>query len=389
MHHPKIQPRGGTVKINFHDLHLQYASYKEEIDNAIHKVLNSAQFIMGEEVFNFENSLAEYLGNKHVIACASGTDALLLALMAIDIKPGDEVITTPFTFIATAEVIALLGATPVFADIQTDTYNIDPNKIADKITEKTRAILPVSLYGQPADMDEINTLAHDYSNRFGKKIYVIEDAAQSLGAEYKGRMSSNLSDLGCLSFFPTKPLGCYGDGGAITVKDDILADKIKSLRVHGQTKRYYHQYIGFNCRIDTIQAAVLQVKLKYLHEEVRKRHQIAKYYNALLSKQDVTLPFIKPDRTSVYAQYSIRHANRAQLIDFLKAKNIPTAIHYPQPVHLQECFSYLGLTRGSYPIAEKAANEILSLPMSAFITTGEQEYIAYAIQEALQTELVC
>ncbi|SRR5579883_13399 len=370
------------MKINFHDLQTQYHCYKAEIDHAIQKVLNSSQFIMGPEIQEFETALQKYLGNTHVISCASGTDALMLALMAIDIKPGDEVITTPFTFIASAEVIALLGAKPVFVDIQKDTYNIDPFKIEEKITSKTRAIIPVSLYGQPADMDEINAIAKKHN------IVVIEDAAQSLGAEYKGKKSANLSDMGCISFFPTKPLGCYGDGGAITVKDEKLAEKIKSLRVHGQTRRYYHKYIGFNCRLDTLQAAILNVKLKYFADEIEKRHQIAARYNQLLAKLNIVLPFVKHDRTSVYAQYSIRCKNRTELLDFLKNKNVPTAVHYPEALHLQECFQYLGYKRGDFPIAEKAASEIMSLPMSAFITAEEQRYITYAIQEALEHELV-
>jgi len=376
------------MKIDLHDLHSQYYKYKSEIDFAIQKVLDHCQFIMGEEIYNFENALEKYLGCQSVITCASGTDALLLALMAIDLKPGDEVITTPFTFIATAEVISLLGGKPIFADIQSDSYNIDPRKIEEKITEKTRAIIPVSLYGQPADINEINTLAEVYGNKLKRKIYVIEDAAQSLGAEYNGKKSANLTDIACLSFFPSKPLGCYGDGGAVTVNEAELAEKIKSLRIHGQTKRYYHKYIGFNCRLDTLQAAILQVKLKYLDEEIVQRQQIACYYNALLSKQDVVLPHVKKNRTSVYAQYSIRHRHRADLIEFLKSKNIPTAIHYPKPLHLQECFHSLGYTCGDFPIAERIANEIVSLPMSAFITQEQQKYVVEVIAEAIQHELV-
>lgn len=374
------------MKIQFHDLQTQYAEYREEIDSAIQQVLNSTQFIMGQEVFDFENSLACYLDCKNVIGCASGTDALLLALMAIDIKSNDEVITTPFTFIAIAEVISLLGAKPIFADIQHDTYNIDPVKIEEKITPKTRAIVPVSLYGQPADMDEINAIASEYGNRYGHKIYVIEDAAQSLGAEYKKKKSANLSDMGCMSFFPTKPLGCYGDGGAIAVKDDLLAEKIKSLRVHGQTKRYYHKYVGFNCRLDTLQAAILQVKLKYFNKELKKRDGIAKYYCQLLADHDVQLPAIKPDRTSAYAQFSIRSSERNKIIDSLKNKNIPIAVHYPRSLHLQECFSYLGYQAGDFPVAEAVANEIMSLPMSAFITRLQQEHITAAMWKISKKE---
>lgn len=376
------------MKINFHDLQAQYNLYKDEINSALQKVLDSCQFIMGQDVTDFEAALAKFVDTKHALTCASGTDALLLALMAIDIKPGDEVITTPFTFIATAEVISLLGAKPVFADIQRDTYNIDPNKIVDKITEKTRAIIPVSLYGQAADMDEINQLAALYGDKIGKKIYVIEDAAQSLGAEYKGKQSGNLSDIGCISFFPSKPLGCYGDGGAVTTNDSELAEKIKSLRVHGQTQRYYHKYIGFNCRLDTIQAAILQVKLKYFPEEIKKRERIAARYTQLLSDMDLVLPTVKADRTSVYAQYSVRVNDRQKLIDHLKRKNIPTAVHYPQPLHMQECFRSLGYEKGDFPIAEKISSEIMSLPMSAFVTDMQQIYVANAIGELLTKETI-
>lgn len=373
------------MKINFHDLQSSYVKYKEEINLAIQNVLDSSQFIMGEQVFNFEKALADYLKIKHVISCASGTDALLLALMAIDLKPGDEVITTPFSFIAAAEMISLLGARPVFADIQADTFNIDPAKIAEKITEKTRAILPVSLYGQPADMDEINQIATTASQQFTRKIYVIEDAAQSLGAEYKGKKSAALSDIACISFFPTKPLGCYGDGGAITVKDDILAEKIKSLRIHGQVKRYQHHYLGINGRLDTLQAAILQVKLKYFAEEISLRQSVAHHYQQLLANTVVKLPFVKPDRTSVYAQYSICVPEREIVINYLKSKNIPTAIHYPQPIHLQKCFDYLSYRLGDFPIAESMSHEMMSLPMSAFINKFEQEQVVDALCEILTT----
>lgn len=376
------------MKIDLHDLKSQYHEYKDEINTAVQGVLESCQFIMGPQVHDFEQALGRYLGCQNVITCASGTDALLLALMGIDIKPGDEIITAPFTFIATAEVICLLGGKPVFVDIQEDTYNIDAAKIEEKITEKTRAVIPVSLYGQPADMDEINAIAERYSQQFDRKIYVIEDAAQSLGAEYKGRKSGNLSDIGCISFFPTKPLGCYGDGGALTVHDDLLAEKIKSLRVHGQTKRYYHKHIGINGRLDTLQAAILQVKLKYFDKELQQRRAIADYYAKLLGDIGIQLPVVKSDRTSVYAQYSIRLQQREYISEFLKAKNIPTAVHYPRPLHLQECFSYLNHGVGDFPVSEKIATEIMSLPMSAFLTEIQQKYIANALQEVLGQALL-
>lgn len=373
-----------NMRINFHDLQAQYVNYKDEIDAGIQKVLDSCQFIQGPEITEFEAMLADFLNCNHVITCASGTDALLLSLMAIDIKQDDEVITTPFTFIATAEVISLLGAKPVFVDIQRDTYNIDPEKIADKITPKTRAIIPVSLFGQPADMDEIVSIAQHYGERYGHQIYVIEDAAQSLGATYKGMKSANLSDMGCTSFFPSKPLGCYGDGGAITTNNHELANKIKSMRIHGQTKRYYHKYIGFNCRLDTIQAAILKVKLKYFSSEIIKRERIADNYKKLLSGMNIILPYVKPDRNSVYAQFSIRLKDRERIIEYLKANNIPTAVHYPLPLHMQECFKSLGYARGDFPIAELVSEEIMSLPMSAHVTSSQQEYIAEALDNALK-----
>jgi len=372
------------MKIHFHDLQTQYLTYKDEINHAIQKVLDSSQFIMGPEIAEFEKLLAKYVGCNHVISCASGTDALLLALMAIDLQPTDEVITSPFTFPAPPEVVALLGAKPVFADIDLQTYNIDSNQIAKKITQNTRAIIPVSLYGQPADMNEINLLAKEFGERFGRKIYVIEDAAQSLGAIYQGRKSGNLSDIGCASFFPSKPLGCYGDGGAVFANDAILAEKMRNIRVHGQIKRYEHKYIGFNCRLDTLQAAILQVKLKYFDDELKKRVSVAQFYDDNLKNADIYLPFIKADRTSVYAQYSIRVKNRTDMIHELNAKNIPTAIHYPKPLHLQECFHYLGYQKGDFPVAEKVATEIMSLPMSAFIRCEEQEYVVNSMKKIVE-----
>lgn len=377
------------MKIQLHDLKNQYLAYKNEIDTAIQEVLNSSQFIMGEAIYHFERMLGAYLNCKHVISCGSGTDALLLALLGIDIQRNDEVITTPFTFVATAEIISLLGAKPVFADIEPYTYNIDAREIEKKITAKTRAIIPVSLYGQPADIDEINELAQYYSEKYGRKIYVIEDAAQSLGAEYKGKKSGNLCDIAALSFFPTKPLGCYGDGGAIVVQDDNLFQKIKSLRVHGQTERYYHKYIGFNCRLDTLQAAILNVKLKYLAKEVTDRQNIAAFYSEnFQSIKQIAIPYIKNDRNSVYAQYSLRTPFRQEVIEDLKNNNIPTAIHYPRPLHLQECFLYLGHTKGDFPIAEKISNEIFSLPMSAFLKKNEQLFIIEKVMHVFEEKEV-
>ncbi|WP_275944506.1 DegT/DnrJ/EryC1/StrS family aminotransferase [Nitrosophilus alvini] len=356
------------MEIAFIDLKAQYKKYKEEIDKEINEVLESAQFIQGPKVKALEENLSSYTGSKHSISCSSGTDALLLSLMALDVGLGDEVITTPFTFIATAEVIAFLKAKPVFVDIDEQTYNIDVSKIEEKITDKTKAIIPVSLYGQPADMDEINEIAKKYN------IAVIEDACQSFGAEYRGKKSCNLSDIGCTSFFPSKPLGCYGDGGAVFVNDEEMAKKIKSISIHGQSRRYEHQYIGINGRLDAIQAAVLNVKLKYFDEEVKKRVEIAKRYTKML-EDIVTTPCIKDDRTSVYAQYSIRVQDRDSVAKKLNEDGIPTAVHYPKPLHLQPAFSYLGHKEGDFPVSEKISKEIMSLPMSPFLKEEEQNYI--------------
>ncbi len=343
--------------------------YKKEIDKQIAEVLDSSMYIGGEKVTLLEEKLAEFSGSKKAIVCSSGTDALLLSLMALGIKNGDEVITTPFTFIATAEVIALLGATPVFVDIDEKTYNIDPKKIEEKITKNTKALLPISLYGQPADMDEINQIAKKYD------IKVIEDGCQSFGATYKDKKSCNLSDIGCTSFFPSKPLGCYGDGGAVFTNDEELAKKIKMLLNHGQNKRYKHKYIGINGRLDTIQAAVLLVKLKYFQNEVKQREEIGKRYTKLLKDSDIITPYVKSDRSSVYAQYSIRVKNRDEVISRLDKQGIPTAVHYPMPLHLQECFGHLGYKEGDFEVAEKVSKEIMSLPMSPFLDKKDQDSI--------------
>ena len=358
------------MKIDFANLQYQHELYKDEIEQALLSVARKCNFIMGEEITQLELSLQKFTGSKHAISCSSGTDALLLAMMALDIKPGDEIITTPFTFIATAETIAFLGATPVFVDIDETTYNIDPAKIEAAITPKTKAIIPVSLYGQPCDMDEIMAIAAKHD------LKVIIDGAQSFGSTYKGKSDSNLGDISCTSFFPAKPLGCYGDGGAVFTNDDELADKIKSLRVHGQTKRYYHKYIGMGGRLDTIQAAVLNVKLKYYEKDLALRQEVASKYNEALKNKPFILPAIKDDRTSAYAQYSIRVKERQNVQEKLSNVGIPTAVHYPLPLHLQECFAYLGYQNGDFPISETVANEIMSLPMNPYLSDKEIEYIA-------------
>jgi UDP-2-acetamido-2-deoxy-ribo-hexuluronate aminotransferase len=295
--------------------------------------------------------------------------------MALGVEEGDEIITTPFTFIATAEVIAFLKAKPVFVDIEPDTFNIDATKIEEKITSKTKVIMPVSLYGQTADMDEINKIAQKHS------LTVIEDACQSFGAEYKGKKSCNLSTIGCTSFFPSKPLGCYGDGGAILVNDEELAKKIRILLNHGQDKRYNHKYIGINGRLDSIQAAVLNVKLKYFDQEVKKRAEIGqKYIDELKSVEGISVPTVKDDRTSVFAQFTLVCENREEIQNRLNDAGVPTAIHYPKPLHLQEVFEYLGHKAGDFPVSEEIANKVISIPMSPFLSNEDQNYIIDVIK---------
>lgn len=362
------------MKINFIDLQAQYKKYEKEINSEVLEVMSSAQFIGGEKLNSLERGLASYTGAKHAIGCSSGTDALLLALMALDIGVGDEVITTPFTFIATAEVVALLGAKSVFVDIDEESYNIDPAKIENAITSKTKAIIPVSLYGQCADMDAINAIAAKHN------IVVIEDACQSFGATYRGKKSCNLSTIACTSFFPSKPLGAYGDGGAIFTSDDALAAKMRMLLNHGQNERYKHKYIGINGRLDAIQAAVLNVKLKHFEAEATAREEIGARYSDLLEDADVVTPKIAEDNTSVYAQYSVRVKDREAMVAKLSAAGVPTAVHYPLPLHLQEAFAHLGYGEGDFPISEMVAKEIMSLPMSAFLSEAEQDFVVNAIK---------
>lgn len=358
------------MKIDFANLQYQHQLYKDEIEDALLKVARNCNFIMGNEVQELERNLEEFTGVQYAITCSNGTDALILAMMAINIKPGDEVITTPFTFIATAETIAFLGATPVFVDIDEKTYNIDPSKIEEKITSKTKAIIPVSLYGQPADIDTIQKIAKRHN------LKVIIDGAQSFGSTYNGIIDSNLGDISTTSFFPAKPLGCYGDGGAVFTNSEVLADKIKSLRLHGQSKRYHHKYIGIGGRLDTIQAAVLNVKLKYYKAILALRQQVAYQYTEAFKKNSkLILPYIDEKATSAWAQYSIRVQDRETLQNKLKLAEIPTAVHYPMPLHLQECFLYLGYNKGDFPISELVSDEIMSLPMNPYITNEEIEYI--------------
>ncbi len=373
------------MKIDFANLQKQHELCKEEIECAVTDVMRQCNFIMGEPIKTLEKNLEKFTGAKHAITCSSGTDALLLAMMALNIKPDDEIITTPFTFIATAETIAFLGAKPVFVDIDEKTYNIDPSKIEEKVTDKTKAIIAVSLYGQPCDIDTLEQLKIKHS-----KLKIIIDGAQSFGSTYKGKSDSSLGDISTTSFFPAKPLGCYGDGGAVFTNDNDLAEKMKSLRLHGQSKRYHHKYIGMGGRLDTIQAAVLNVKLKHYPKDLKLRQEVAEKYNKQFNiretpqerRQNLTfkIPFIENERTSAYAQYSIRVKNRNEIQSKLKEKGIPTAVHYPMPLHLQECFEYLGYKEGDFPIAEQVSKEIMSLPMNPYLGDGEIEYICREIK---------
>jgi len=368
-------------QIPFIDLNRQQQRILPDIEQRIAAVLKHGQYILGPEVAELEKKLAEYTGAKHCIAVSSGTDALLIALMAIGIKPGDEVITTPFTFIATGEVIALLGARPVFVDIDAKTYNIDPTLIEAAITGRTKAIMPVSLYGQCADFDAINAIAAKHS------LLVIEDACQSFGATYKGRKSCALSDIGCTSFFPSKPLGCYGDGGACFTNDDTLATKMRQVMNHGQDRRYHHPIIGVNGRLDTLQATILLAKMQIFEEEVELRATIGAAYSSAFGEKcpaGVVTPHIETCNTSVYAQYTIQIDDRDKLQQELQAKGVPTAVHYPVPLNLQPAFADLGTPAGSFPVSEAVAQKVMSLPMHPYLDRGDMERIVTAVADAIK-----
>jgi UDP-2-acetamido-2-deoxy-ribo-hexuluronate aminotransferase len=365
--------------MEFIDLKTQYRVLRDSINGRIQAVLDHGQYILGPEVGELESRLAAYTGAKHCVTVASGTEALLIAFMALELKPGDEVITPPFTFVATAEMIVLLGATPVFVDVDPDTCNIDASRIEEKITRRTRAILTVSLYGQPADMDEINAIGARHG------LPVIEDAAQSFGAQYKGRHSCNLSTIGCTSFFPSKPLGCYGDGGAIFTSDDTLAKAMREIRVHGQEKRYHHTRIGVGGRMDTLQCAVVLAKLERFEWEVMRRAEIGQRYTQLFNSVPSVRPIrVKPDRTSVYAQYTVRCPDRAEVQKRLSAQSIPTAVHYPLSLHQQPAYAHLSLGE-NFQIAETLAREVLSLPMHPELDDARQSEIAQAVARAVES----
>lgn len=359
--------------MQFVDLQAQQKKIRADIERRIGAVLDHGQYIMGPEVGELEKRLAEYVGCRHCVGVSSGTDALLIALMALGIGPGDEVLTSPFTFISTGETIALLGAVPVFVDIDSRSYNLDPGLLEDAITAATKAILPVSLYGNCADFAAINSIAARHG------LPVIEDGAQSFGATYHGRHSCGLSTIGCTSFFPSKPLGGYGDGGACFTDDDALAARMKQIRVHGQDRRYNHPMIGVNGRLDTLQAAILLAKLEIFPEEVTMRARVAERYRELLGDSVVT-PHVAEGCSSVYAQYTIRVEKRDEVQDFLRQKGIPTAVHYPIPLHLQPAFAPPGPIGRSFPESELAASQVLSLPMHPYLETADQERIAEAVR---------
>lgn len=368
------------------DLQAQYRELKSSIDARIHAVLDHGQYILGPEVKELEENLATRVGVKHCVSCSSGTDALLLAMMALGVKPGDEVITSPFTFFATGEMIALLGAVPVMIDIEPATYNLDPALLEAAITPRTRAIMPVSLYGQPAEMDEINAIAARHG------LPVIEDAAQSFGATYKGRQSCGLSTIGCTSFFPSKPLGGYGDGGACFTDDDALALRMHQLRNHGQQARYRHTEIGINGRLDTLQAAILLAKLAVFDRELAARDEAAQaYHQALQPMADAGLlrvPVLRAQRTSPYAQYTIELEGREAVAQALSEAGVPTAVHYPVPMHRQPIFAaQAAFASLRLPHAEAAAEKVLSLPLHPYIEQSSIARVAQALEEALSATL--
>jgi dTDP-4-amino-4,6-dideoxygalactose transaminase len=363
------------MKVNFVDLKSQYQTIKPEIDKAISAVIEDAAFVSGKYVEKFEDSFAKFNNTKYAIGLASGTDALYLALMTAGVGSGDEVITTANTFIATAEAIVLVGAKPIFVDIDEKTYNINVEQIEDKITDKTKAIIPVHLYGQAADMDMIMSIAKKHN------ILVIEDACQAHGVEYKGKKLGSIGDMGCFSFYPGKNLGAYGEGGAIITNDDKTAEKLHKIRDHGSIKKYDHEIIGGNFRMDGIQGAVLDVKLKYLDNWNNSRRNFAELYNSLLKDRgEVVLSFEPEYSKGNYHLYIIRIEKRDALQEYLQGKEIYTGIHYPVPIHLQNAFSYLNLSEGDYPVTEKVAKEILSLPMHADLTDEQCEYVAEEIK---------
>ncbi|WP_160692358.1 DegT/DnrJ/EryC1/StrS family aminotransferase [Clostridium sp. C2-6-12] len=381
------------------DLKAQYKLVEEKAGKAVMEVLSSANYIMGKEVLEFEKEFAEYIGAKHAISVGNGTDALVLALMAAGVGKGDEVITTPFTFFSTAESISSVGAIPVFVDVEKETYNIDPLKIEEKITEKTKAIMPVHIFGQAAKMDQIMAIAKKHN------LKVIEDAAQAVGSEYKGEKVGSIGDVGCFSFFPTKNLGCAGDGGIITTSDDNIATILRALRTHGSGEngqkaynllnniteeiktseghddtvynplKYYNYLIGFNTRLDAVQAAILRVKLPKIDEWNEKRRENAKEYDEKLKDTDLTLPVSIPESKSVYNMYVVQAENREEIINKLKDKGISTGVYYPVPIHLQKAYTELEYKEGDMPVAEYLSHRTFAIPIFPELSSEQKEYI--------------
>lgn len=363
--------------MQFTDLKTQYAALKGEVDARIQRVLDHGQYIMGPEVQELETALAAFTGSRHCVTVASGTEALLIALMALDLKPGDEVITSPFTFAATAEVIVLLGGKPVFVDVEPDTCNLDPALVEARITARTRAVMPVSLYGQVADMDEINAIAARHG------LAVIEDAAQSFGASYRGRRSGALSTIGCTSFFPSKPLGCYGDGGALFTDDDALAQAAREIRVHGQSARYTHTRVGVGGRMDTLQCAVVLAKLGRFEWELQRRAALgARYARLLQGLPGLQTLTVRPDRDCVWGQYTVFVDDRPRVQAALKEAGIPTAVHYPKPLHHQAAYA-AQCCPDCCPVSADVAGRVLSLPMSADLSEADQDRVVAALGVAL------
>ncbi len=366
------------MKVPLLDLRAQHQTIRAEVMAAVERVFENQTFVLGEEVSAFEKAAAEYCRVKHAIGCASGSDALLLALMAYDIGPGDEVITVPFTFFATAGAIARTGARPVFVDINAGDFNVNVAQLEAAITPRTKAVMPVHLFGQCAAMDAINEIARRHN------LPVIEDAAQAIGSEINGRRAGTLGEIGCFSFFPSKNLGGAGDGGLLTTNNDELADKLLMLRVHGSKVKYFHRYVGINSRLDALQAAVLNVKLKHLDEWTAARQRNAERYNKLFADaalEEVTTPAAHPGHRHIYNQYTIRCARRDELMEYLKEQGIGTEIYYPVPLHLQECFAYLGGRAGTLPVSEQTALECLSLPVYPELTAEMQQYVVERIAE--------
>ncbi|MGC8744978.1 MAG: DegT/DnrJ/EryC1/StrS family aminotransferase [Verrucomicrobiia bacterium] len=367
--------------MEFIDLKTQYVHYRHEINDRIQSVLNHGHFIMGPEITELEQTLAKFVGVKHCISVASGTDSLEIALRALGIGPGDEVITVPFTWISTAEVVLLVGAKPVFVDIEPISYNIDIDMIESAITPRTKAIIPVSLFGQMPDFEKINKIAEKHH------LAVIEDAAQSFGATQNGKRSCSVSLIGSTSFFPAKPFGCYGDGGALFTNDDSLAEKMRAIRTHGGIRRHEHTLLGMNGRFDTIQAAVLLAKFPHLEWELKQRQKIGARYTEMLRnilQLQYSVPEIINNNTHVYAQYTIRVPNRDTVSVNLKSFGIPTAVYYPKCLHEQPIFQSLGYKFGDFPVAERASREVLSLPMHPFLSEADQDFIVSSIKNALK-----